>query len=137
MQSLSACSELCTMLGLERATHTHATSSVGSVLLLCLDAQVTADPHLQAPDDASIAMWNIMTEHVNLLQAGLLHGVLEVDVLREPHLFTHECGTTHNTQLVTLALKAAYHTCRTLQEQAYHVRAVLLVCGYKCPCTYP
>lgn len=46
--------------------------------------------YLQAPDDTCIAVWHIMAEQVNLTAAGLLHGVLEINVLRELYLFTHE-----------------------------------------------
>jgi hypothetical protein len=54
-------------------------------------------------------VWHILAELVNFLLAGLLHGVLKVNVLTEANLLVKQDGTADAIQLLTVALQAANH----------------------------
>lgn len=56
------------------------------------------------PDHTSIPMWNVLAEELNLLQAGLLHRVLEVYVFTEADLLIKQSCTAYAAELVTTVL---------------------------------
>jgi len=87
---------------------------VGSFLLVAADLFETGAPKallvlvgLQAPDHARVPMRHLAAEELNLLAARPLHGVLEVDVLAEPHLLVKEGGAAVRGQGLALLAQAA------------------------------
>jgi hypothetical protein len=76
--------------------------------------------HLQAANDPAPSVRHHITEPLNLLGAGLLHGVLEVNVLTEANLLRRKGGLAQAAELVTLILKAPDHTRRPLHSTAWH-----------------
>lgn len=52
----------------------------------------------------------VLAEPVNLIQTGLFHGVLEVNVLTELDLLIKQLSTADAVELVTVVLQAADDT---------------------------
>jgi hypothetical protein len=62
-------------------------------------------------------MWHVLAEPVNLFQASLLHGVLEVNVLAEQLFLFQQLCLASWRQLISCFLQAADDSCITLQAE--------------------
>ena len=65
-----------------------------------------------------MAMLHTGTEQLNFGEAGLLQGVLEVDVFSHLDLLVKQGGLALPGQAATRVLQAAHNTCRSLQSRA-------------------
>jgi hypothetical protein len=85
-----------------------------------------ARPHLQAADDARIAVGHLGAEQVDLLDARLLHRELEVNVLTEALLLVEERRAAVGGELGALRGEAADDGSRALRKRVSAGRGRLL-----------
>mmetsp|Transcript_10572 Transcript_10572/g.22000 ORF Transcript_10572/g.22000 Transcript_10572/m.22000 type:complete len:842 (+) Transcript_10572:184-2709(+) len=120
----------------------HVTLLVQAVIqavILCLTDLVTLDlgtalgAHLlvlvvllKAGDHTSVTVRDVLAEQLDLRLASLLHGVLEVDVLRQAHLLIEEGCTALVRELVAVVLQAAQDACRARRHSGAQSLAVLV-----------